>query len=77
MQQVFEDPQVKHLKMTTTLQHPRRGPIRVVNQPLVLSRTPADVQTTQPELGEHNQDILSELGFSLAEIEKLSANKVI
>jgi crotonobetainyl-CoA:carnitine CoA-transferase CaiB-like acyl-CoA transferase len=77
MQQVFEDPQVKHLKMTTTLQHPRRGPIRVVNQPLVLSRTPADVQTTQPELGEHNQEILSELGFSLAEIEKLSDQKVI
>jgi crotonobetainyl-CoA:carnitine CoA-transferase CaiB-like acyl-CoA transferase len=43
----------------------------------VLSRTPADVQTTQPELGEHNQQILSELGFSLAEIEKLSAQKVI
>ena len=77
MQQVFEDPQVKHLKMTTTLQHPRRGPIRVVNQPLVLSRTPADVQTTQSELGEHNQEILSELGFGLAEIEKLSELKVI
>ena len=77
MKQVFEDPQVQHLQMTTTLQHPRKGAIRVVNQPLVLSRTPAHVQTTQSELGEHNKAILSELGFSLDEIEKLSDHKVI
>ena len=77
MKQVFDDPQVKHLEMTTTLQHPRRGSIRVVNQPLVMSRTPAHVETTQSELGEHNHAILQDLGFSASDIEALAQRKVI
>jgi crotonobetainyl-CoA:carnitine CoA-transferase CaiB-like acyl-CoA transferase len=77
MKEVFDDPQVKHLDMTATLQHPRRGKIRVVKQPLVLSRTPAKVETTQSELGEHNQDILAELGYSLEQMNELKQKKVI
>ena len=77
MKQVFNDPQVQHLQMTTTLQHPRKGSIRVVNQPLVLSRTPARVETTQCELGEHNHAILGELGLSAKDIEELSQRQVI
>jgi crotonobetainyl-CoA:carnitine CoA-transferase CaiB-like acyl-CoA transferase len=77
MKQVFDDPQVQHLQMTTTLQHPRKGSIRVVNQPLVLSRTPARVETTQCELGEHNHAILGELGLSAKDIEELSQRQVI
>ncbi|MSQ57844.1 MAG: CoA transferase [Limnohabitans sp.] len=77
MKEVFDDPQVKHLDMTATLQHPRRGKIRVVKQPLVLSRTPAKVETTQAELGENNQDILAELGYSLEQMNELEQKKVI
>jgi crotonobetainyl-CoA:carnitine CoA-transferase CaiB-like acyl-CoA transferase len=77
MQQVFEDPQVQHLPTTTTLQHPRRGPIRVLNQPVILSRTPARVTQTQCEAGEHNRDILGQLGFSDSDIEQFIQQKVI
>jgi crotonobetainyl-CoA:carnitine CoA-transferase CaiB-like acyl-CoA transferase len=77
MQQVFEDPQVQHLPTTTTLPHPRRGPIRVLNTPTVLSRTPAQVTRTQAELGEHNQAILTELGYSPADIQAFIQQKVI
>ncbi|MDI9332097.1 MAG: CoA transferase [Alphaproteobacteria bacterium] len=77
MQQVFDDPQVQHLPTTTTLHHPRRGPIRVLNQPLILSRTPAQVKQTQCEAGEHNQSILSELGYNSQDIEQFIQQKVI
>jgi crotonobetainyl-CoA:carnitine CoA-transferase CaiB-like acyl-CoA transferase len=77
MKQVFDDPQVQHLPTTTTLQHPRRGPVRVVNQPVILSRTPAQVKQTQAELGEHNAAVLAELGYSEQEIQQFIQQKVI
>ncbi len=77
MQEVFDDPQVQHLPTTTTLHHPRRGPIQVLNQPVILSRTPAQVTQTQCEPGAHNRDILDELGFSDSEIEQFIQLKVI
>ncbi len=77
MQEVFDDPQVRHLPTTTTLQHPRRGPIRVLNSPIILTRTPAQVTQTQCEAGEHNRDILGQLGYSEREIEQFIQQKVI
>jgi len=44
---------------------------------LVMSRTPAHVETTQSELGEHNHAILQDLGFSASDIEALAQRKVI
>lgn len=77
MQQVFADPQVQHLPTTSTLQHPRRGAIRVLNQPVILKRTPAQVRVTQCEPGEHNDSILTELGFTELDIDQFKQQKVI
>ncbi len=77
MQQVFEDPQVQHLPTTTMLDHPRRGPIRVLNTPAVLSRTPVRVTRTQSETGEHTRELLTELGYTLEDIQHLIQQKVI
>ncbi|HET9176325.1 MAG TPA: hypothetical protein VFN84_08200 [Pseudolabrys sp.] len=46
LDEVFADPQVEHLGITAPLHHPTRGDIRVVGQPIGLSRTPAIVETT-------------------------------
>jgi crotonobetainyl-CoA:carnitine CoA-transferase CaiB-like acyl-CoA transferase len=77
MEQVFEDAQVQHLPTTSTLQHPRRGDIKVLNTPVILSRTPVQVSQTQSELGEHNAEVLGELGYSASEIEQFIQQKVI
>jgi crotonobetainyl-CoA:carnitine CoA-transferase CaiB-like acyl-CoA transferase len=77
MKQVFEDEQVQHLPTTSTLQHPRRGEIQVLNTPVILSRTPVQVQQTQAELGEHNATVLGELGYSESDIEQFIQQKVI
>ena len=75
--QVFEDPQVKHLGIAGHIQHPVLGDIRVQNQPVKLSRTPASLPVPTPELGEHTDEILGDLGLSAAEIASLREAKVI
>mgnify|MGYP003331515771 CR=1 FL=1 len=77
MDQVFADPQVQHLPTTTTLQHPRRGPVQVLNTPVILSRTPVEVRQTQAEVGEHNATVLSELGYTEQDIQHFIQQKVI
>ena len=71
MDQVFADPQVQHLGIAAEVSHPRLGKFKVLAQAVKLSRTPAAIVSTTPEIGEHTQEILEELGYSAAEISKL------
>ena len=77
MDQVFADPQVQHLHAAATVQHPLLGEIRVVNQAVGLSRTPATMASATPEIGQHTDEVLAEVGYSSADIAALRKNKVI
>ncbi len=77
MDQVFADAQVRHLGMTRTVPHKVLGDVEVVGQPIELSRTPWSVRSATPELGEHTDAVLSELGYDTAEIAALRAAKVV
>jgi formyl-CoA transferase len=77
MDQVFDDPQVKHLEAAATVEHPRLGRLRVVNQAVRLSRTRASIATATPELGQHSAEILGELGYGDEDMKRLRAMKVI
>jgi len=75
--EMFDDEQVKHLKMATPVSHKRLGDIEIVNQPFVLSRTPSRVRTAAPDRGEDTNEILSKLDFSADEIESLRREGVV
>ena len=77
MNEVFDDPQVKHLKMAAPLHHPVLGDIAVVNQPIELSRTPSEIRTATPECGEHTDEIMRELGYTDPQIADLRKRIVI
>ena len=77
MDEVFADPQVQHLGMAAPVHHPERGDIRIVAEPVALSRTPADITTPIAELGEHTDAVLAELGYGPAEIEKLRQQHIV
>jgi len=75
--EMFADPQVKHLGIATPLDHPTLGPTEVVGQAVVLSRTPWELRSATPERGEHNDQILGEIGYSSEEIASLKEAKVV
>ena len=75
--EVFADPQVQHLGIAVPLKDSERGDVRVVGQPIVMSRTPARVVSGVPEQGEHTQDILKEFGYSDTEISQLRDRKIV
>ena len=71
LDEVFEDPQVKHLDRIMELEHPKHGTIHTVRSGVNLSETPFRVSALPPELGEHTAEILRELGLSQERIEQL------
>jgi crotonobetainyl-CoA:carnitine CoA-transferase CaiB-like acyl-CoA transferase len=77
MNEVFADPQVKHLKMAAPVRHPVLGNIELVNQPIELSRTPSEIRSATPECGEHTDEVMRELGYTDGEIADLRRRIVI
>lgn len=76
--EVFEDPQVRHLGMARDVASPTLGrDIALINQPIMMSRTPTAMASHPPDPGEQSDEILGELGLSAAEIDDLRARRVI
>jgi len=75
--QVFADPQVKHLGIEQSVRKKDGRPLNVVAQPVTLSRTPSSIVAPPPEQGEHTDEVLSEFGFSEKEIAALRQAKAI
>jgi crotonobetainyl-CoA:carnitine CoA-transferase CaiB-like acyl-CoA transferase len=74
---LFDDPQVAVNDMVIHQDHPVAGPIRVIGIPVKLTRTPGQVRTPAPALGQHTEEILSGLGYSEGEIARLRAARVV
>lgn len=77
MDEVFADPQVQHLRCAASVDHPKLGNIKLVSQPVTLSRTPAAITSATPELGQDSAAILSDLGYTEAEIVQLRERKIV
>ena len=56
---------------------PGLGPTKLVGAPAMLSETPAEAQGAPPELGQHTEDVLLELGYSWEEITQMRDEQVI
>jgi crotonobetainyl-CoA:carnitine CoA-transferase CaiB-like acyl-CoA transferase len=75
--QVFSDPQVRHLKPQATLESPHVGKLTLLRQPMSLSRTPSRMELYPPAVGEHTEEILREAGFAPDEIAELARERII
>jgi crotonobetainyl-CoA:carnitine CoA-transferase CaiB-like acyl-CoA transferase len=76
--QVFADPQVRHRRMEVRAPHPAAGEVRMVANPMKLSRTPVTYESGPPLLGEHTQEVLGTvLGLGSDEIQRLREERVI
>ena len=75
--QVFADAQVRAREMVVETDHPTLGHIRSLGSPIKMSATPPEVRRRAPLLGEHTDEVLAEIGFSLEEIAALRAARVV
>ena len=74
---MFDDPQVKHLGLAAPVTSPTHGEMHVVGQAVNMSRAPRDIRSATPELGEHTDEILADLGYDAAKIEELRAESAV
>jgi crotonobetainyl-CoA:carnitine CoA-transferase CaiB-like acyl-CoA transferase len=75
--ELVEDPQVRHLGVVAHTTTSDGAPVRVISQPVKLSRTPAHVARGAPDWGEQTDEILGELGYSAGEIAALRAARAV
>ena len=69
--QVVEDPQVQARGMIVSMEHPTAGTVREPRFPIKFSKTPARIVRPAPLLGQHNEEILTELGYTAEEISEM------
>ena len=75
--EVCEHPQVAANEMITSIKHPTRGEVKLLNLPVKLKKTPGKIQGPSPLLGEHTQEILLKLGYKAKDIAAMEAEGII
>jgi crotonobetainyl-CoA:carnitine CoA-transferase CaiB-like acyl-CoA transferase len=77
IQEVFNDPQVKHMGIPKQIAHPKVGKSNLVGSPINLTDTPPQFFRPAPLLGEHTDEILERLGYDGDAIKELRASGVV
>jgi len=71
LDEVFSDPQVVHRRMMVEVDHPRLGKVKQAGIGMKFSETPGEIRNTAPLPGQHTEDILTDLGYSREEIDRV------
>jgi crotonobetainyl-CoA:carnitine CoA-transferase CaiB-like acyl-CoA transferase len=78
LDEVFADPQVREREMVVHVPHPKRAAMPMLANPIRLSGTPVQYRMPPPGLGEHTDDVLSDLlGYDEAKRRALREQGVI
>ena len=75
--EVKNDPQALANQYMKPFSHPRLGEITLPGFPVSFSECRAETRTPAPQMGEHTDAILSELGYTADEVEKMKQDGVV
>ncbi len=77
LEETFSDPHVLHRKMLVETFHPRAGRVKQIGVPIKFSETPGEIRDPAPEIGEHTEEILKDLGYTREQIVRFRKEGVI
>lgn len=75
--EVITDPQAVANGFFAEIHHPAVGEMKLVATPVKFRQNPASVRTPAPEVGQHTEEILLDLGYSWDDIARLKEQGVI
>lgn len=73
----LETPQIRYRGTITSVQHPTLGVLQRIAYPVIFNNQPRVCNIPPPLLGQHSTDVLTELGYSEAQIQKMYDKGVI
>ena len=77
LDEVPENPQVRHRDIFETIQHPTQGAVKHVRRPILIDGKRTELTIPPPTLGEHTDAILGSLGFAISDIESMRRDGVV
>ena len=77
LQDLESDPQIKHLDVFYEIDHPRHGKVKAPRRPIRIDRSREIDFRPPPDLGEHTDEVLREIGISAVRIAELREARVI
>ena len=76
MKEIANEPSLRETGTVVEVDHPTRGKYLSVGNPIKMSDSPTEV-TRSPLLGEHTEEVLSQLGFSTEEVARMRAEGAV
>ncbi len=76
-EEVFDDPQVRHLGLPREIHHPERGATRLIGSSVNLSDTPPRFARPAPLVGEDTDAVLQGLGYDTDAIRDLRTRGIV
>ena len=74
---VFYHPQMLENELIIEVDEPRAGKVRMMGIPVKISGAPAEVRTLAPDLGQHTDEVLIEIGYTKTQIGQLRQKGII
>jgi crotonobetainyl-CoA:carnitine CoA-transferase CaiB-like acyl-CoA transferase len=75
--EALDDAHLRERGMIVQLEHPLLGMVRSIATPVHMSETPLQYFRHPPQLGEHTDEVISELGFDTTQLMQLRSGEVI
>jgi crotonobetainyl-CoA:carnitine CoA-transferase CaiB-like acyl-CoA transferase len=77
LKEIINDPQAIASGCFVEYDHPSRGRIKQIANPVIMSRTPANVRRPAPEFGQHTEEVLLEYGYSWEDVARFKEGGAI